>query len=263
MPKYTGALHVHSAFSDGNLSLDQIADMARSQALDFIVLGEHANDLAPDEITSIARNCEALSGDGLLVVPGLEFELEGRHVIALGPEKLLRELEPAVVVNEPRKARAQGGVTIWAHPAVTFAWTLSKPLLLDYDGWEVWNRRAEGALPSLLLLGMLRKAMAEGRPLKALAGTDFHDGQRIPEPFVVVDGPPQLTATMLLEALRSGSYEIRGSTRYGECTIGPDGSVRPIGPALRLSSMMRYVLVRMRCVLALARHACLSALGLR
>ncbi|MEI6499394.1 MAG: hypothetical protein WCP21_00045 [Armatimonadota bacterium] len=260
MPRYVGAFHVHSAFSDGNLSLEQLANVARAQQLDFVVCADHAPYLEADQVAALVQKCAELSDEALLLVPGLEFELEGRHVVALGPGALLGELEAGTVVGAPETVRARGGFTVWAHPAVTFAWTLGRPLQLAYDAWEVWNRRADGSSPCLPVLRALWKARRRGRPVLALAGTDFHKGDMIPGPFVVVEGPPELTVSAVLEALREGQYQIQGSGGGGSGAINARGEGEQPSLPIRLFSVARYALQRVHCVLALARYRCLAGL---
>ena len=252
MPRYTGAFHVHSTFSDGKLSLEQIAALARAQHLDFIVCADHAPYLDASRRAALVQECAALSVDGLLMVPGLEFERDGQHVVALGPGELLGELDAATVVDTPQEVRARGGFTVWAHPAVTFAWTLHKPMQLAYDGWEIWNRRADGSSPSLPVMLALVKALRRGRRLLALAGTDFHKGKVIPSPFVTVEGPAELTGAALLEALRQERYKINCADKE---TTALRLSLQPI------SSTVRYGLQRVHCVLALARYRLMTTLG--
>jgi hypothetical protein len=256
VPQYTGVVHVHSTFSDGALSLEQVAALARAQQLDFVALGDHATHLTGDDIAKFSCMCADLSKDGLLLLPGLEFELEGRHVLAFGPEVLLRELDAPTVVKTPDQVRERGGLTVWAHPALTYAWNLREPLRLDYDGWEIWNSRVDGARPCLPLLAALRRAFGRGRGMIAIGGVDFHQGDHFPEPFVVVEGPSELTASALLEVLRLGHFETRGKC----CKIDVRGQTTPLNSVLWPISAMKYVLTRMRGVLALARYKCLLAL---
>jgi hypothetical protein len=264
MPRFVGVLHVHSTLSDGNLTIEQLATLARAQDLDFVVLGEHADALAPEQVVSMVRTCAELSERRLLMMAGLEFELEGRHVLALGTGELLRDLDASTVIREPEKVRARGGLTVWAHPALTFAPTIHRPMSLSYDAWEVWNGRADGSSPSRSLMSALAKARGTGRNVRALAGTDFHDGQQFSGPFVVIDGPEVLTPSSLLDALRHGGYEIRGPTPFGQSNISSLGAERcPTSRVLRLASRVRYVGTRIRCLAALARHKCLVAIRLR
>jgi hypothetical protein len=251
MRRYVGVFHVHSDFSDGALSLEQIAALARTQQLDFVVCADHAPYLDRGQIAGLVERCAALSGEGLLMAPGLEFELAGRHVVALGPGELLRELAAATVVREPQEVRRRGGFTIWAHPAVSFDWRLKRPMQLAYDAWEIWNRRADGNGPSQPLLMALRKAQSRGQRTQAFAGTDFHRGEALAGPFVALEMPAELTLPALLEALTQGRYQINGL---------PDQAP---GALAELIGFMHYGVRRVYCVLALVRYRVLSAVGLK
>lgn len=255
---HTGVIHVHTSFSDGDLSVRQIASLARAQNLSFVVFSDHARQVTPQAFRTLCRHCAALSDESLLLLPGLEFEGDGRHVVALGPPALLERLDHETVVHAPERVRQQGGLTIWAHPALTFGPT--KPARkAAYDGWEVWNGKAGGQRPDWLVLKDLRKSLGQSRALLCLAGTDFHRGNFMRGPQLVVEMAGELNAEALWRSLREGSYAIHG---WG-CRVSSAGEVCGLTTWGKVASASRHARTRLYCALALLKHRTLLAAGLR
>lgn len=76
-------LHMHSEISpDGQLSLEQLVNMAKDKGLDVISLTDHDSTAGVEEITRIARE------KGIEVIPGIEcttdFDGDNVHVLGYG-----------------------------------------------------------------------------------------------------------------------------------------------------------------------------------
>lgn len=256
MSVYRGVLHLHSTYSDGACSLAQLAELARAAGLDFLVPADHDTYLDRDRLARYVAECAGLSSDDLLIVPGVEFEREGRHVVAFGPDGLLARLDAVTVVNDPASVRAQGGFTIWAHPALTFSPTLHKPLQLPYDAWEIWNLRADGAHPCVPLRRALRRRSPRLWPVRPLAGADFHGGSSLGAAGLSVSLSTALSSVTLCEALRAGHYSL--SDQSGPLVVDGQLSASAAAP---LASTVRYAFTRLYCLAALARHSLLPGPG--
>ncbi len=63
-------LHIHSVFSDGTLTPEQIVEVALGKKLKVIALTDH------DTVGGVARAEQAAAGTGLLVVPAVEISAE-------------------------------------------------------------------------------------------------------------------------------------------------------------------------------------------
>jgi hypothetical protein len=246
MPVYRGVLHVHSTLSDGTLTPEQVRDLAVSEGLDFVVLCEHASYVDPSRFDEALAECARLSDETFLLMLGLEFEYQGRHILLLGPPGLLREADAEAVGARPEELRARGGLTIWAHPACTYHWTLRPGMEADYDGWEVWNRGFDGAVPSLPMLALLRKRRRAGRRLRAFAGADLHQRDHRLTPLTQAD-IPCLTPAALIEGLRHGRCRASGGAS-GSLLLLPDGDLSPLSTRARLYARTRYCLMRGRCL---------------
>ncbi len=63
-------LHIHSVFSDGSLTPEQIVEVALAKKLKVIALTDH------DTVGGVARAQQAAAGTGLLVLPAVEISAE-------------------------------------------------------------------------------------------------------------------------------------------------------------------------------------------
>jgi len=129
---FKGNTHIHSTASDGGKTLAELAELYASAGYDFLFRTDHwiASDAAADT-TSYP----------LLWVDGIELDGHDAtgayfHVVCLGKvEGICRDdgFEAAL-----RTARAQGAITILAHPH----WTgnsLQDCLRWEFDGVEIYN----------------------------------------------------------------------------------------------------------------------------
>src|SRR3990172_6112768 len=81
-----GIIHVHSDFSrDGLCSIADLADFAREAGFQFVGLTDHAEDLSPEDMESLRRECEKHSERSFVMIPGLEFRCsDDIHILGLG-----------------------------------------------------------------------------------------------------------------------------------------------------------------------------------
>lgn len=244
MPEFTGVLHVHSTYSDGELSPAEIAQWAGDRGLDFVCITDHSGRARGERLRELCAECERLSGD-VLLVPGVEFEHRGRHVLVIAPVECLLGLTDEMAVEDPEAVRQGGGLTVWAHPSLTFDFSLSAGIETGYDGWEIWNLRTDGTRPCLPMAELLRR-VARRRPLMAFAGLDLHrlPVGEMPACTVRVDAPT-LSRETLIQALRRGQHVI---------TLRGEELRLPMGACARLGSHLRHWAIRSRCAAAVARH---------
>lgn len=153
MYEYSGAIHIHSVYSDGTGKIEDIAKAASESNLDFIIMTDH-NTLQPkdDGYEKWLNN--------VLVIVGYEInDMDNQnHYLALGTDKIAGEyeklpngelgckLDAAQYVKEISDA---GGIGFTAHPDETrhingmtsYPWT-------DWEsdeitGIEIWNHMSE------------------------------------------------------------------------------------------------------------------------
>jgi len=149
MFEYTGAIHIHSRYSDGSGSLRGIIKAARRARADFIVITDHNN-------MKIRKEGSSGWHDDILVIIGEEISPRYNHYMVIGIEKEVPPDEMSAQRNIDAVAE-QGGLGFVAHPfcyhrpSPGWAW-LDRLLKLDvtvypwndldvdgFDGIEVWQ----------------------------------------------------------------------------------------------------------------------------
>jgi len=141
--EYTGCIHIHTTDSDGTKSLEEVAEIASSLGLDFILVSDHM---------SLKNRIEGKEGyyGNTLVLVGYEHNDtdDCNHYLIFGSREVLpKDLKPADYVS---LARQQGALGIIAHPDEVrprlgkypsypwLAWEAD-----GFDGVEIWNQMSE------------------------------------------------------------------------------------------------------------------------
>ena len=173
-----GAFHVHSRWSDGSGTVDEVAAAAAAADLDFVVLTDHGD-------ATISRPPSYRSG--VLVIQGVEIGTDGGHYVALGLPAAPYPLggDARGVVEDVRRL---GGFGVVAHPTsprAALAWT---EWSLPVDGIEWLNAdsqwRDDGPLALLRAAGgywfRAPQSIASllARPERALARWDALAAER-------------------------------------------------------------------------------------
>ena len=143
MVEYVGAIHIHSTYSDGSGTVDEIVGFAKEVGLDYIILTDHNTLRAKDE------GKEGWYGKTALII-GTEIndKKNKNHYIALGIDETFSSRIPA---NEYVKmVNDAGGIGFIAHPHEErssmkehppYPWTDWK--IEDFTGIEIWNHMSE------------------------------------------------------------------------------------------------------------------------
>jgi hypothetical protein len=129
-----GVYHIHTTFSDGRKSVDEVARIAAEEDLDFIIITDHGSP-----------NRESFQAQGwkgsVLVLAGTEISSNRGHLVGLGfkntDQDFSHTAEEAVY-----QMISQGGISIIAHPYSKTSWTWGKTV--DYGGIEIIS--ADGVL---------------------------------------------------------------------------------------------------------------------
>ncbi len=140
---YSGIIHAHSTYSDGQKSIPEIAAIANELKADFLLMSDH-NTLQPK-----LDGLEGWYGNTLV---GIGSELNDKddknHYLAFNIERPVNHKVSAS--DYMCKVREQGGFGIIAHPDETrthieayppYPWTLWDSDC--YDGIEIWNQMSE------------------------------------------------------------------------------------------------------------------------
>ena len=129
---YTGAVHIHSKFSDGTGDIYEISKSAKNAGLDWIIITDH-NSLAIEE---------GIYND-VCVIKGEEISPQNcNHYLALNINNVIQPNNPNVYIEDVRR---QGGFGFAAHPdesenrrnhAKPLKWSDKS---IAPDGVEIWN----------------------------------------------------------------------------------------------------------------------------
>ncbi|ACB86371.1 PHP domain-containing protein [Natranaerobius thermophilus] len=105
---YKGNIHIHTKYSDGTSTIEEIAEKAKKRNLDFIIINDHRHLLGKQ------RRLEGYYHD-VLVIIGSEINLEKNHYLAIGIDEEIprNEDNPQEVIDEVNR---QGGIGFIAHP---------------------------------------------------------------------------------------------------------------------------------------------------
>ena len=105
---YVGVIHIHTKYSDGAGTFEEIARIANSQHLDYLVVTDH-NTLKP-----LRDGKQGWHGMTLVLV-GMEISTRGGHYVAMNvTEEINRDkLDTQQIIDEVNR---QGGLGFIAHP---------------------------------------------------------------------------------------------------------------------------------------------------
>ena len=119
-----GVFHVHSRWSDGSGTVDEIAAAAAAAGLDFVILTDHGD--------ATARRPPSYR-NGVLVIQGVEISTDAGHYVALGLPAAPYPLggDARGVVEDVRRLNGFGVI---AHP------TSPRPAL----AWSDWSLPVDG-----------------------------------------------------------------------------------------------------------------------
>lgn len=212
-------LHVHSRFSDGQLSIPGLIDLYGQRGFGCIAITDHVCEnntiigkaskildlsLTPQNFNSYKSILEAEKQRAwdqykMLVIPGFELSKNSvsnkrsAHILGLGiSEFMWADAEVEVLCRE---IRSQGGLTVAAHPVFTqktekqtfFLWDRKEELAEHFDAWEV----ASGQV-------LFKEVMDSGLPM--LANSDLHRPQQIESWKTVIDA--ELHQESIFDAIR-------------------------------------------------------------
>lgn len=205
-----GALHVHSTYSDGEYTLAELKAIFASAGCRFVCVTDHAEYFDPLKLESYLGECQRLSDNSFLFLPGLEYECDSRmHVLGYGCTALADFKDPQHVIEHIQSC---GGVAVIAHPANRMFLTIENFSVLPH-GIEVWNTKYDGRYaPRPGTFELLRRLQQRKPGLRAFYGQDLHWKRQYRALFTSV-GCPTASGDRVLSALADGKfYGRRGKT---------------------------------------------------
>jgi hypothetical protein len=197
------ASHIHSEWSyDAEWSLRDIARAFRRRRYDVVLMSEHDRDFTEQRWKNYQQACEEASTDGILLVPGIEYEdadnvvhtpVWGTDVPFLGSGRSTLELL--------RSANSEGAVAVLAHPwrrnAVSRYHPDWAPLL---SAVEIWNRKYDGFAPH-----RQSKEIISEYGVQPFVSLDFHTGRQFFPLAMTVQIEAALSPRSVVEAIRHGN----------------------------------------------------------
>jgi predicted metal-dependent phosphoesterase TrpH len=245
---YRGDCHVHSVYSDGQLTVGQLAAGARAAGLDFIATTEHN--------TADAHGAwQAHDGGGLLVILGEEVTTAGGHWLALGlrPGQLVDwryRAEDQAIGRQLDQVHDVGGLCVVAHPHAPYPGGSFTYPYQGFDAVEVWNGQWTSDRPwnadnEAALAGWARSLAADaadGRWRPALGSSDTHLEGQLGTPQLVVLAA-ELSAGAVLDGIRAGRSWIAESAAVG-LAFTAAAAGRDAGPGERLATSGLPAVVR-------------------
>jgi hypothetical protein len=231
---------VHSVYSDGKLTPQQLADRARAAGLDFIATTEHNTSDAHGAWQACAR-------DDLLVILGEEVTTQTGHWLTLGirPGQLVDwryHVRDETVWRHLDQVHQAGGLCVAAHPHAPYPGGTFMYRYQGFDAVEVWNGQWASDLPwnadneaALAEWGRsLGAGVQGGRWRPALGNSDTHlEGQiGIPQTVVLAQ---ELSTGAVLDGIRAGRSWIAESADV-ELSLTASAGGRAAGIAGRLDT---------------------------
>lgn len=150
-------LHIHSVFSDGEVSAEDLVGQAKSKGLKYIAISDHntlnaylKTDILKEDIVIPAIEFDSWCGSVFLHMLGYGIDVNNKEIQALcakskrGTEAdwiriLAFDKHPKKLINAIHNA---GGIAVLAHPACCFTSSLDrlvkKLLKFGLDGIEVY-----------------------------------------------------------------------------------------------------------------------------
>ena len=201
-----GIMHIHTDYSyDGRDSLQEVARLAKRKGYGFLLLTEHNDDFSDEKMQRFVAECERLSTNDLIIVPGLEVNCDfGRHLLAIGIKKYIGIADPDKVID---KIKENGGLAILPHPGL-YQFRSFLTSASNLDGVEVWNSRYDSKYaPNPKSFSLLKNLRKENPGIFAYGGQDLHSVRELDDLSLRVElaRPSEFE---ILHRLEKGRFEV-------------------------------------------------------
>ena len=191
MAKYD--LHVHTSYSGDCISpVKEVVKAAKAKGLRGIAITDH------DTIRGVEKS-RKLSGDELLIIPGIEVTSKDGHILGLGIDESVPKGLPAAETVD--RIRELGGIAVAAHP-FSFCAKPFVALKAEHDAIEAFNSRR-------YLANHLVRRFAELKGLPVTAGSDAHRPDEVGLAGLEIGGEPSVDN--VLRKIKKKEVSIFGS----------------------------------------------------
>ncbi len=199
-----GAVHVHSDFEEGDLSLKKIKDIHVEKEYNFVFLTEHNRIRNQDEHKKLLKKISKLNDNSFIFIPGLEIECKEGHILLLNQQSHIKGNShiKKIIKKKDKKALA-----ILAHPQKSQYNLLNQ---YNLDGVEVWNAKNDGFVPNLSLLNYLKRAAKKRKELKKLiliGGPDAHQKTNFFKVDIVLKG--DIKKSEIIKNIKKNNFKIK------------------------------------------------------
>lgn len=203
MPRLKADFHLHTcddALDDIPHSAEMLIDDAAAKGFDVLAITCHEVLAYDDYLAQYAGQ------QGIVLIPGIEATIEGRHVLILNPD---REQAAVRTFDELRKLGKRDAVVIAPHPYFPAGASLLKKFRENIDVFDA----VEYSCFYLPLLNLNVPAVRVAREFNLpLVGTsDTHMLPLVDSTFTWVDAEPRTDA--ILDAIRQGRVEVETRPR--------------------------------------------------
>jgi hypothetical protein len=236
--KAIGLVHIHSSLSfDGHLSLVEIRDLAIANGFRFVLMAEHIEGLTTDDLHFLVAECNRLSDERCILIPGLEIEELCQYFLGMAKPIVLHDIHDA-----RRELISGGAFTVLAHPH-RLRYTISASDMKHIEAIEVWNVKDDGwRVPGYVGMRTWRKWNKSGpRAFSAIAGLDLHAAGDF-RPIGIQIEVDEIDKGSILNSLHGSRY-----------TIWKAGSLVDCGRTSLLGSGLGVIIAVMRASYKFAR----------
>jgi len=207
---FAGDIHLHTTHTDGQHTVDEMAQAAISTGLDFIAITDH-DTLRPFEDVNDANAAH----DNFLVMSGVEISQTWGHFVAYNVSYLPYEVnekwnespwEAQEAIDELLEHNP-GAVIFLAHPFFPgLSWNY--PDTEGFHGIETWNRydnRSYDHPDNVNAFAWWDELNSDGRRTFGMATSDAHHRDYIGSTRIHVYAP-SLEEYAIMTAIRNGTY---------------------------------------------------------
>ncbi len=210
-----GDLHTHTIASDGVLRVDELAQHARKNGLDYLAITDHNQMVSADALSQIS---------GITLIAGVEWTHYQGHANFLGMDKPYDEPFLANSIAEIQKrfesARSRGAFICINHPCDPVCPFLFAMDSLPYDCIEIWNGPMRGS--NLQAVGLWHSLLMAGTKVPICGGSDYHR-----DSLLLFPGGP----TTCVYAMSASPADILSALKLGHAYI----TYSATGPTLELT----------------------------
>lgn len=199
-------IHCHSKYSyDAKMSLAELKELCKVNGVQVVCMTEHTNQMTSEQAKLFVEECERLSDESFLFIPGFEVPYKRAHVLMIGARNFCGNFAQTGAELALWGEVAQ--FVILAHP-VRNNFDVDATLLAHIDALEVWNQQYEGKqVPRTQSLKLYADLKKKKEGLVAAGGVDFHRREHFGAPLVHLN-IETFTEAAIIEKLKIGACTI-------------------------------------------------------